>query len=334
VAKSGNLEQAPFSAIAKQALTAYGLDGCSLGFIRHSDSVTFKVEDTDSRAYVLRIHVPVTDAMGAHGADSAAVRSELLWLEALSRDTDLVLQVPVRNRAGALVTHIPLEDKTETVNCTLLHWVDGEPYQRELESEETARQIGRIMATLHTHSSQWVAPHGFTRPARDIAYFDQALSRIRPAAQDGRISPSDHAELETSIGLLTDLMRSLDESPQRYGLMHADAHKGNVLYLDGRIRLIDFSFCAFGNFMFDMAICLSDMQEGLHRSFLGSYQSLRALPDDYPRLIEGLFVGSMVGTFSYWVANPRAQQILVTKAPQIARQYAAEFNRGEYFWFS
>jgi hypothetical protein len=76
------------------------------------------------------------------------------------------------------------------------------------------------------------------------------------------------------------------------------------------------------------------MKESLHRVFLESYQNLRTLPDDHQRLIEGFFVGSMVGTFSYWVANLQAQGMLATKVPQIARDYAAKFNREEYFWFS
>jgi Ser/Thr protein kinase RdoA (MazF antagonist) len=305
-----------------------------LEFIRHSDNATFKVEDANSRAYLLRIHLPVTSAMGAHGADAAAVRSELQWLEALTRDTNLVLQVPERNNTGALVTRILLEDTDEPINCTLLGWLDGQPYRRELESEATSGQIGRIMATLHAHASGWELPPGFTRPRRDVAYFENVLSRIRPALEDGRISRSDYDEFETSIGLLVGMMQSLDESRESSGLMHSDAHKGNLLYHDGRIRLIDFSFCAFGNYMFDLAICLSDMAERLQQSFLESYQSVRTLPDDYQRLIEGYFVGSMVGTFSYWVDNPRAQDILARKVPQIAQEYAAKLNRGEFFWFS
>ena len=73
------------------------------------------------------------------------------------------------------------------------------------------------------------------------------------------------------------------------------------------------------------------MKEELHRAFLRGYKSLRALPDGHQRLIEGFFVGSVVGTFSYWVANPRAQEVLARKAPQIARDYAAKFSRGEHF---
>jgi hypothetical protein len=76
------------------------------------------------------------------------------------------------------------------------------------------------------------------------------------------------------------------------------------------------------------------MKESLHRAFLEGYQHLRPLPAGYQRLIEGFFVGSVVGTFSFWVANPRAQELLATKVPQIAKEYAAKYNRGEHFWFA
>jgi Ser/Thr protein kinase RdoA (MazF antagonist) len=211
--------------------------------------------------------------------------------------------------------------------------VDGQPYHRDLESQQTAHEIGEILAKLHIHASRWEIPGGFKRPKRDTGYFEGVLRAIQPALKDGRVSTSDYAEFEKSIGLLTETLRSLDQNRQTHGIMHADAHKGNMLYHDGRIRLIDFSFCAFGNFTFDLGVCLSDMKESLHRACLEGYQGLRTLPDVHQRLIEGFFVGSMVGTFSYWLANPRAQGILATKVPQIARDYAARFNRGEHFWF-
>jgi Ser/Thr protein kinase RdoA (MazF antagonist) len=327
-------KQILFNDVARRALAEYDLKGYTLMFIWHSDNVTFKVEGPGLGAYLLRIHVPVSRAMGDHGADARAVNSELLWLEALSQETDLVLQKPVRNRAGALVTQVLAKHAALPVNCTLIHWLDGQPYQRDLESGQTAHQIGEILAKLHTHASQWEIPEGFKRPKRDTGYFAGALRALQPALKDGRVSPSDYAEFETSIALLTERLCSLAEQRQTHGLMHADTHKGNMLYHDGKIRLIDFSFCAFGNFMFDLGICFSDMKESLHRAFLAGYQSLRPLPDDHQRLIEGFFVGSMVGTFSYWVANPHTQEILVRKVPQIARDYAVKFNRGEYFWFS
>ena len=327
-------KQILFDDVANRAVAEYNIKSYTLMFIRHSDTATFKVKSPSQGTYLLRIHVPITEAMGAHGADSGSLNSELLWLNALSQNTDLVLQKPVRNRAGALVTQIPMANAALPVNCTLLRWVEGQPYHRDLESEQTTHQIGEIMAKLHNHASQWEIPEGFKRPRRDIGYFERTLRNIQPALKDGRISPSDYSEFDTSIALLTEMLRSLDENRQTHGIMHADTQKGNMLYHYGKIRLIDFSFCAFGNFMFDLGICFSDMKEQLHKCCVKGYQSLRVLPDDHHRLIEGFFLGSMVGTFSFWAANPNAQELLANKFPQIARNYAARFNQEEHFWLS
>jgi len=99
------------------------------------------------------------------------------------------------------------------------------------------------------------------------------------------------------------------------------------------MRLIDFSMSAFGNYMFDLGVCLSDMNPVLHPVFLENYQKLMPLPPGYERLIEAFFLGSTVVTFSFWVTLPEGQEELVRKIPFIAQEYAAKFNRDERFWF-
>jgi Ser/Thr protein kinase RdoA (MazF antagonist) len=323
-----------FDEIARRALDCYDMHDIHLTFLRHSDNVTYKVDHPSTDTFLLRIHIPITKAMGEHGADAQAVSSELLWLEALCEDTDLILQKPVRNQEGELVTKISFGESGATHNCTLLQWIDGESYHRDLESEATAYQIGEILAKLHNHAKKWEIPRDFKRPKRDIPYFESVLNGLHPALTDDRISSKDYLEFETSIDLLSSIIRSMEDNHKNYGIMHADSHKGNMLILEGNIRLIDFSFCAFGYFMFDLGICLSDMKERLHHACLSGYQSLRALPDNYRRLIEGFFIGSMVGTFSFWVRNPQAQELFARKVPQIARDFARKFNQGEHFWFS
>ncbi|MCB9134077.1 MAG: phosphotransferase [Anaerolineales bacterium] len=321
-----------FDEIAGLALEAYEILEPRISFIRHSDNVTYKVATRNSEAFLLRIHVPITAAMGTHGADYEMANSEVTWLLALAKETDLVIPKPIRNKSGELVTRIYCEDG-RTIHCTLLNWIEGEPYHRELESEDTAYQIGRLLATMHNQASQWKIPEGFNRPRRDVPYFENMLKGIKPAVDDGRISQADYAELSKSVDLLIDLVRGLDESPQNCGIIHADTHKGNMLYHNGEIRLIDFSFCAFGNYMFDLGVCFSDMKVALHKFCLEGYRSCRQLPENYQRLIEGFFLGSIVGTFSFWVANPKTQEILVRKVPQITQDYAKKFNQKEHFWF-
>jgi Ser/Thr protein kinase RdoA (MazF antagonist) len=216
----------------------------------------------------------------------------------------------------------------------MLEWLDGDAYQRDYENEETVVQIGSIVGRLHQFASQWYLPAGFIRPRRDIAYFEKSLQSLAPAVEDGRIAYQDYKRLETSLGILTSMMQSLRKSHQTDGILHGDLHKGNFLYRLGQIRLIDFSFCCTGNFMFDLGVCLSDMKPALHPFFLGGYKQFMPMPFNYGFMIEAFFMGSMFGTFSFWVDNPAAQEALVGKVPLIAQEYAAKFNRGERFWFN
>ncbi len=325
--------QALFTKVARQALEAYGLGDAPYTYLQHSENVTFKVEHPDGNARLLRIHAPRSPLMGNHGANAEMVNSELVWLEALRRETDLPVQQPIRNRDGQFVTRIHAKSKRQ-FNCTLLEWLEGEAYQRELESEETVAQLGVMIGRLHRFSSQWQPPDGFTRPRRDRAYFKKALDALRPTIEDGRASYQDFKRLETSVDLLAQMMRSLQKKGQAEGLLHGDLHKGNFLYHTGQMRLIDFSMSAMGNYLFDLGVCLSDMKPALHPVFLEHYQTLMPLPPNYERLIEAFFLGSMVVTFSFWLNLPEGQEDLVRKIPLIAREYAAKFNRDERFWFT
>jgi Ser/Thr protein kinase RdoA (MazF antagonist) len=325
--------QAFFAEVAHRALEEYDLADAPCTYLQHSENVTFRVEHPHGGARLFRIHVPLVPSMGGHGANAEVVKSELLWLEALQRDTDLPVQQPIRNRREHLVTRITMKDE-RPFNCSLLKWLDGEAYQREMESEETVDEIGAIVGKMHQFASQWRLPAGYTRPRRDTVYFKKALKSLAPAVEDKRISYQDYKRLETSVDILTKIMQPLLKTRQTDGILHGDLHKGNFLYHQGQMRLIDFSFCSIGNFMLDLGICFSDMNPALYPIFLKSYQRLMSLPPNYAALIEGFFLGSMVGSFSFWIDLPEAQEEFVRKVPLIAQEYAAKFNRDERFWFT
>ena len=171
-----------FEDVAAQALIQYGLQGASLGFLQQSDSITFQVQAAGGARYLLRIHVPLAEAMGEHGSSPVMLRSELQWLDALRRSSGLVLQAPQRNRAGKFVTTI--QTSNGPLNVTMLGWLEGETYSRDLENEDTASQIGEIAGKIHQHASHWRLPAGFTRPKRDAAYFQAMLGQLAVAVDE------------------------------------------------------------------------------------------------------------------------------------------------------
>ena len=322
-----------FDEIARRALAAYGLETAGCEFLQHRENVAFKITAPDGSRYALRIHTPAAPQFGNHGADAEMVRSEALWLEALRRTTDIPVPRPQRNRNAGLVTVI--EAGEAAYNVTLLDWLPGEVLEADLLDEETVARMGTLVGKLHYHSSRWRRPQGFTRPQRDAAHFRDSLRALEPAVSDGRIARQDFVRFEEAVSLLIEYMqRTRRRLRQEYGLLHGDLHRGNFLLDGGRLSLIDFSLCAIGSYLFDLGICLSSIPHEVHPVFLVNYQRYFQLPPDAFRLIEGYFVASMVGTFTFWMDDPEAQELLVSRVPRIANEYAARFVRDERFWFT
>lgn len=321
-----------FDTLARRALAHYPLGGFSFEYINHSENVTYKISADNGQENLLRLHLPRSATLGDHGANPSVVQSELHWLAALRRN-GLPVQRPIENAQGGWVTQLLLDDNTR-VNCTLLEWIPGVVFEREMETKDTAAQMGELVGKLHLHSSRWRRPRTFTRPRRDAAYFDACLNLLRPAVQDGRIHYKDFAELETALEKLKALMRRRPKSRQSEGLLHGDLHHGNFIYNEGRIGLIDFSLCGFGNYMFDLGICLSGISQELRATFLVNYNRFFPLPAGYAEMLEGCFVAGYIGTLSFWVNDPEAQELLIQRARYVAEQFAARFNRDERFWFT
>ncbi len=310
---------------AYEALKHYEIKPTLVTFLQHSENVTFRV-DCPEASFLLRLHSPRTESFGKEGLDRQVINSEMLWLEAL-RHQDLPVPAPVKNRMGGYVSQV------EGVNTTLLAWQEGSLLTRDLESKQTAAQMGELVGRIHAYASQWQVPAGFLRPQRDAAYFQNALLSLRPAMQDGRISYADYKTLETSLELLEEEASRLPRTPQTWGLLHGDLHRGNFLLHEGQIRLIDFSMCAFGPFAYDLATCISNVRTVFHPLFLERYTQFALLPPRYERLLEGYFVASYIVTFSLWISDLKSQETLIQRVAYIAREYAARFKCGEPFWF-
>src|SRR6476620_3437749 len=115
--------------LGHMALAAYGLDGARLTLLRHQNNTTFRV-DAPGGPYVLRINRPQVHTV-------VTVESEMAWLGALRRDTDLGVPEPR--------------------GCVLLRWLDGRFSDRRLTPAQL-RRVAVLEARLHEHAAHWT-PH-------------------------------------------------------------------------------------------------------------------------------------------------------------------------------
>ncbi|UKS26616.1 hypothetical protein LOZ80_34740 [Paenibacillus sp. HWE-109] len=153
------LSEKDYEKIAKEALRNYSIICKDLLYLGKSDNVTFRVNTSDGNLkYLIKIHISTGSSK-----TKDVIESELIWLEALARDTNLIIPNPVRNLEGGLITEISIINNEEKLNVTLHNWVNGEVLGRQPTSHETT-SLALLMAALHKHSIQWNIPENFKTP--------------------------------------------------------------------------------------------------------------------------------------------------------------------------
>ena len=158
--------------LAQTALTAYELESAHLTPLQHFLNTTFRV-DVPSHILKPRGDVgekPLRYALRISRSgyqDASTIRSELLWLQAIHRDTRLVVPEPIPGRDGSLLTAVSVPGVPGPRHCALFRWVDGRFRNVRLRPVDLV-QVGRFMAQLHLHVQHFTVPEGFVRKRWDI----------------------------------------------------------------------------------------------------------------------------------------------------------------------
>ncbi len=264
--------------VALAALEEYPFEVRRVRLLLHAYNTTFRIDTEDGRRFALRIN---TNSLKS----AANLHAEVAWLDAISRETDVVVPVPQRTHAGRLRTETWFEPLRRALPVVVISWLPG----RDLDDgpPEGFRALGRAMALLHEHGLVWEPPAGAVFPSHDLVLFD--IPNV----------------LVTDHHLLTDASRALFAEALARGQqayddvlaagraipIHADLHGGNVKWRRGRLAVFDFDDAAIGVPVQDLAISsyyLRDDVDG-EQAMLAGYQEVRPLPDvptaDYEAIV-------------------------------------------------
>ncbi|MFT4215614.1 MAG: phosphotransferase [Micropruina sp.] len=241
--------------VAVAALRHYDLPEGRLRFVSHGENTTFRLSCPDGD-FLVRVHRPQR-----HGRDSdtpAAVASEIAWLDALRAHTELQVPRALRTPDDAATVQASAAGMTRT--CSVLHWMDGRIHESSPRPAQL-RLLGEAMATLHHHADSWTPPPGFTRISWDASAFfgDVMIYGETPAAQCWELLP---AELRSRFDAVAERMTGVLATETDVGLIHADLHLGNALFVGGQVKLIDFDDCGTGPRLYDLAVALWELRDG------------------------------------------------------------------------
>lgn len=303
-------------ALARTALAGYALPGAEdapLPLIYHHENTTYRLEgvldpqvavpDPTYRAdrFLVRVH-------RAGYQTVEAIRSELEWLAALRRDAGLAVPEPVRARGGALFVEASAPGVPQARVVSVLRWLPGVARGRR-PGRSLFHETGALTARLHAHAARWRRSPGFVRSVAD----HEGLFMRNGSGGDtfdaawAMLTPEDREVFEAVSGATRTAMARLDRRDHAMGLIHADLHLDNVLFLEGRARVIDFDDCCIGHWVFDPAVTLFDyhMREdwpALRDAYFEGYATVRAFPEGQREALP-VFMAARAATLCLWALS-------------------------------
>jgi Ser/Thr protein kinase RdoA (MazF antagonist) len=300
--------------LATAALTAYDLGPARLALLSHQDATIFRVDTERGDRYTLRIYNPAFFA-------PASVEPPLAWLAALGRDTDLLVPAPIPARDGRLLVESTVAGVPDARLCVLSRWVGGRFRNRSLVPAHL-EAVGRVMARLHCHAETFTPP-STTRPTWewDWEFGDRSVFASGPDAVP--MDDADRAILLAVEAPLRVATAQLGTGPGVCGIIHADFHQWNYLFLGDQVGIIDFGDCGHGYYLYDMAQAVLNLSEtrspdvpALRAALLAGYRQVRRLPAEEEGLLD-LFVAARFVDLLNWMGHLDSPQMR-ERAPRLA----------------
>lgn len=267
--------------IVEKILPLYGLQEAAFALLQYEDNAVYRLISATGAEFVLRISA-------ANGHSAAAQFSEAQWLLALRCETDLLVPAPILNTEGAPVTTIEIPEAAGPRHCVLFSWVPGEPPTQEI-SPKVAARIGAFTARLHTHAGRFITPAAFTRPRWDWQHACGPASNAGSSNNAVALTPAQRALLVAASTRLQVDLQALEVPPDRWGLIHADLHRDNILLQNEQVGVIDFDDCGWGYYIHDVASVLDSLRRrvvtdlraypAIREAYLAGYNQVRRLPD-------------------------------------------------------
>ncbi len=325
--------------LADAALEHYGLRGAHLEPLSQRFVQVFRVLSRRGEFSLRLYNLPRPDGntagseaaelTGARLRSPEVMRSQLLWLSELGRQTDRLGPEPVLANDGSLLGRLSADglkprgsllrwtsrrrDAEElqrdlgdaprmSRNFVLLRWVPGKHKEGEDLKPEALSLVGSYVARLHRHAESFGIPEGATLPRWDWEWpFGETANLWSKGA--AFYSDSDMEAFRAAARHVREDLQRLGESREVFGVIHRDLKLENLLFDGARVGALDFDLCGLGYYLFDLwtvrnslRTLHADRVEPLWAAFLAGYERERSLPEDLQRYLTTFEVMQKVAT--------------------------------------
>lgn len=244
-------------------------------FIRRGFNDTYLV-DTGSEKYIFRLYLN-----GKYYVDSDdAYRFEMDLLKHLhTRDVPVATGIPTQDGEYLGVMQTAHGQRA----FALFSYADGIPLSRSSVTTEQGYQLGVALANLHLAANSFESQ--FQRYKLDLKYLlDEPLRLISEGEKSAEVKEKiKHGrrviEMLQPIEPYVDRIKSIGTDGDKFGIIHADLHLGNVHFRGNELTIFDFDHCAYGWRAYDLAIA-SSLPKAQNVSMMEGYESRRPLSQE------------------------------------------------------
>lgn len=173
------------------------------------------------------------------------IQGEVQWIRYLAENGVSVADA-VESLSGNLVEEIP-DGKGGSFLATAFRMIKGKTPWQYGWNTELFTDYGRLLGKMHNLSRSYAPPVDLRPHWNSSSLGGDLLKMI----------PEDQEKVRSRITELENEALALPAARDSYGLVHYDAHGGNMLVSEtGRITLFDFDDCCFSWYAGDIAIIL------------------------------------------------------------------------------
>jgi Ser/Thr protein kinase RdoA (MazF antagonist) len=309
--------------LALRALEQYPFQVQDIRLVGVFTNTLFRVWSGSGSSYLLRICRP-------GWRTDTDLRSEVMWLQALRRETDIGAPEPQPARNGDFMVQAAIETVPEARCCMLLSWIPGTVLGKQL-TETNLYLMGILFARLHAQAAGFSPPLGFTQRKMDRLYArEEADVLFSPAHQDA-FTPWSRAIFEQTRARVLEAYARRYADPAGLRVIHNDLWHDNIKIYRGRLHPLDFEDTVWGYPVQDMAMALQDLMlavpperfEPLQSAFRQGYESLAAWPETYQGEIDIFRAGGCCG---WRIMSPASSGIIC------ARTWTGWLHSWSGFW--
>jgi Ser/Thr protein kinase RdoA (MazF antagonist) len=298
--------------------------------INVSENRTYLVTDTHNVRMILREHRPDYHSV-------QAIRSELMWIEALRRESDVSVSAVIPGLNAKPIQIVNCHADASERHLVMFEFLEGSEPTDDKSLNGNFTTLGCTTARMHSHSMQWHRPDSFVRREWNISTVLSAHAAWGHWSDGPNVNNANRPILSALESMLIHRLSRLGRGEHVSGLIHADLRTANLLLDNDVIHVIDFDDCGFSWYLYDFATAVSFMEDhprmdDLKAHWLEGYRRHRPLSETHECELDTLIMFRRLALLG-WMGTHANVDIVKGLSPtfaegtaQLAERYLVVFG--------